>query len=492
MREWTDWGRLLREALDQERLLCGSQAGHWPEVRAVHLRSQHRSIPLVVGLNALFVLLTAGVFRDAAGWPFLCAWVVLNGLWCLHVLRAWARLRRRDYQRARPWAMRRAQMGTAALSLLWSAAVLAWFGHADEVGRNFMVTVVVGAMCVGSLGLSALASAAWCYLLPLTLATAATLALYPGAYVAYELPALGLYALALAWFTLHISRIITTHVLAERRLRSSLHELELTRMHLQRSEQLASLGTLLAGVSHEVNTPLGVAVTACSCVQETLGELRQSSGGQPHAQALLEQAIEGVDMLQNNLARAASLVRGFKQTLVSQVDERMCEFDAVEIARALLANLHPVLCRVPVTPLLSGVSSLRVRSSPGALNQVLTNLLINSAQHAFEGVAKPCIDIEFSEHPGGWLLRYSDNGVGIPPALESRIFEPFFTTRRGRGGTGLGLSIVHNLVTQQLGGELRVSSGEGGGLAFVLELPSEAPDWLEGTRGSGLPRDRLD
>lgn len=472
------WAR-AREGWRAEVVLRTSVDAPWPEVRAQHLRSQHRTIPFVAAVNLVFTLLTAGVFRDDAGWGFLITWVLLQLLWAAYVVSVWWRRRRRTYHFATPWALKRVLIGTLCLSLLWSTAIWVWFSHASDPGRNFMVAIVVGSMCVGALALSFFASAVWTYLLPQTLATAASLTIFPRYYVEFELIALGVYVLVLCWFGWYTSRLFTAHVLAEQQVRASLRELELARNHLHNSEKLASLGALVAGVSHEVNTPLGVAVTACSSVADTLEQLHSSYAAQRLTQRDFEltlgHAIEGVGMLQNNLHRAAKLVASFKQTVISQVDDRLCDFEVMEALRTLLVSLQPVMRRVPVVPVLQGPTRLQVRSYPSALIQVLTNLLMNSALHAFEGVSAPQIVIELADDGDHWTLTYRDNGVGVAPALHQRIFEPFFTTRRGSGGTGLGLNIVYTLVTQRLGGRLEFTSDSAAGLCFRLELPWRAP-----------------
>ena len=159
---------------------------------------------------------------------------------------------------------------------------------------------------------------------------------------------------------------------------------------------------------------------------------------------------------------------------ISGDDDSLTDFEVMETVRTLLVSLQPVMRRVPVVPVLKGPERLKVRSYPSALIQVLTNLMMNSALHAFEGVESPEISIEVADEKDVWTLTYRDNGVGVAPDLHKRIFEPFFTTRRGRGGTGLGLNIVYTLVTQRLGGRLEFWSDSAAGLRFRLDLPLSA------------------
>lgn len=472
-------GAALAQAWEADRVVRRSTEAPWPEVRAMHLRSQHQTVPFVLAVNAAFALLTAGIFTDAAGWAFMLTWLVLHGLWTLYVWVVWRVRQRRPYLLATPWAMSRVLLGAAAVSVLWSVAIWVWFSHADTDGRHFMVAIVVGNLCVGAIAMSSIAAGVVAYVLPQVVAMAISLVVFPRSYVELELLALSLLALVLCWFGAYISGVLTSNLLATRRLEANLRELKLARDQLLNSEKLASLGSLVAGVSHEVNTPLGVAVTACSAVADTLQGMQREYREQTLSQTVFEQAmaqaIDGVDMLQSNLGRAARLIASFKHTVVNQVDDSLSDFDVMEAARTLIVSLQPVMRRVPVVPVLKGPERLRVRSYPSALMQVLTNLMMNSALHAFEGIASPEIEIEVVREQTGWTLSYRDNGVGVAPALHHRLFEPFYTTRRGRGGTGLGLHIVFTLVTQRLGGRLSFWSDASAGLRFRFELPLSAP-----------------
>ncbi len=472
-------GAVWAGAWADDRVVRSATDAPWPEVRAMHLRSQHRTVPFVLTVNLVFTTLTAGIFTDAAGWTFMVSWLLLQYAWVLYVWVVWWRRQREPYRMATPWAMSRVLLGAAVVSVLWSIAIWVWFSHADSEGRHFMVAIVVGNLCVGALAMSSIASGVVAYVLPQVVATAITLVVYPRRYVEFELVALALYAMVLCWFGFYISRVLTANHLSKRRLEVNLRELQMARDQLVNSEKMASLGSLVAGVSHEVNTPLGVAVTACSAVADTLHDMQREYQERVLSQTSFEQtlvhAIDGVDILQNNLNRAARLIASFKYTVVSQVEDRLSDFDVMEVVRTLLVSLQPVMRRVPVTPTLTGPGRLKIRSYPSALLQVLTNLMMNSAMHAFEGVKRPEIDIEITDEQTVWTVTYRDNGVGVAPALHQRIFEPFFTTRRGRGGTGLGLNIVYTLVTQRLGGRLEFWSESAAGLRFRLELPSQAP-----------------
>lgn len=264
-----------------------------------------------------------------------------------------------------------------------------------------------------------------------------------------------------------------------RELSRSLDQLQNARDQLINNERLASLGTLVAGVAHEVNTPLGIAVTAASVVSEALDAIRAQfqadSLTREEFAALMRQANEGQLILVGNLSRAAKLVRDFKQAAASQADETLCEYDIAQTTRALIASLHPETKKIPVQPRFDGPVVLKGLGYPGVLMQVLTNLIMNSVRHGFEGVAQPQITVELCETGDQVELVYRDNGVGVPAALHNRIFEPLFTTRRGRGGTGLGLNIVYNLVTQKMAGQLDFWSAPQRGVTFRMRFALKQP-----------------
>lgn len=278
-----------------------------------------------------------------------------------------------------------------------------------------------------------------------------------------------------------------------RELSRSLDQLQNARDQLINNERLASLGTLVAGVAHEVNTPLGIAVTAASVVSEALDAIRAQfqadSLTREEFASLMRQANEGQLIVVGNLSRAAKLVRDFKQAAANQADETLCEYDIAQTTRALIASLHPETKKIPVQPRFDGPVVLKGVGYPGVLMQVLTNLIMNSVRHAFEGVLQPQIHIELGESGGQVELIYRDNGVGVPAALHNRIFEPLFTTRRGRGGTGLGLNIVYNLVTQKMAGQLDFWSAPQRGVTFRMRFALKQPWESQDTRevASSLP-----
>ncbi len=274
-----------------------------------------------------------------------------------------------------------------------------------------------------------------------------------------------------------------------RELSRSLEQLQNARDQLINNERLASLGTLVAGVAHEVNTPLGIAVTAASVVSEALESMQaqfQANGltreGFAH---LMQQAHDGQNIVVGNLSRAAKLVRDFKQSAANQADETLCEYDIAQTMRALIASLHPETKKVPVQPRFDGPLVLMGVGYPGVLMQVLTNLLMNSVSHAFDGITQPQIHINLTEMGDQVELIYRDNGVGVPAALHTRIFEPLFTTRRGSGGTGLGLNIVYNLVTQKMAGQLDFWSAPQRGVTFRMRFALKQP-WEQQPPQEGL------
>ncbi|HEY0562281.1 MAG TPA: HAMP domain-containing sensor histidine kinase [Methylophilus sp.] len=258
-------------------------------------------------------------------------------------------------------------------------------------------------------------------------------------------------------------------------LTQSINQLKSAQTQLIESEKLAALGGLVAGVAHEVNTPLGVAVTAASVLEETLismqTQLRDESMTEASLKSLIETAIDSQTMLSSNLNRATRLIKDFKMTAVDQLSEKCCEFYVYQVIHALIESLVPVTKKLPVTVKLDCPPDLTMISLPGVLTQVLSNLIMNSIRHAFELILEPQISIAVREDDGTVIIEYRDNGVGVPKSLHERIFEPFFTTKRGKGGSGLGLNIVYNLVLRKLAGRLEFESAPGQGTHFTFYLP---------------------
>ncbi|WED24875.1 ATP-binding protein [Vibrio sp. JC009] len=266
-------------------------------------------------------------------------------------------------------------------------------------------------------------------------------------------------------------------------LKASMENLERTQEKLVESEKLAALGGLVSGVAHEVNTPLGISVTAASIIQEIVTELNKAFEAQTltstQFSALMSRMNDTNAMLEDNLNRAAKLIRDFKQTAVDQVSESRSQFAIQKVLESLLASLHSRTKKVPVEPEIIGDDKLLMNSLPGVLTQVVSNLILNSVNHAFKDAEKPEITLNFTEDGDNVVFEYRDNGCGVDEALHQKIFEPFYTTTRGRGGSGLGLNLVFNLVRQKLKGSLEFDSKPGEGVKFVFKLPKELPLSLE-------------
>ncbi|MGD8110164.1 ATP-binding protein [Vibrio sp. TRT 17S01] len=275
------------------------------------------------------------------------------------------------------------------------------------------------------------------------------------------------------------------HTVAERTidLRNNMKELESTQEKLIESEKLAALGGLVAGVAHEVNTPLGISVTAASVIQDTTktlnGAFESQSLTTDQFASLMQQITASSSMLEQNLNRASRLIRDFKQTAVDQVSESRSQFLVKQVLEALIASLHPETRKVPVIPQIEGDESIMMNSLPGVLTQVVSNLVMNSVNHAFEQTATPEILIKFHLNDNSSInLEYHDNGVGVAKELHHKIFEPFFTSKRGKGGSGLGLNLVFNLVNQKLKGTLSFHSEPDRGVHYTITLPVVLPSEL--------------
>lgn len=267
---------------------------------------------------------------------------------------------------------------------------------------------------------------------------------------------------------------------ANSELQQTLDQLTQTQRQLVESEKLAALGGLVAGVAHEINTPLGVGVTAASHLQvETqamLKKLQAQTMSRGDLDQFLDQARLSSDLVLTNLERASQLVRSFKQVAVDQSSEQRREFKLGEYLREILLSLNPRIRKSQVRVVILCPEDLVLDTYPGALYQIVVNLVINSLVHAFaEDSTDARIGIAAEPDGENIVIDYHDNGCGMSEAVRKRVFEPFFTTRRGSGGSGLGLHIVYNLCTQVLRGSVHCDSTQNQGTHFRLIIPRVAP-----------------
>ncbi|MBZ0222072.1 MAG: PAS domain-containing protein [Dokdonella sp.] len=262
---------------------------------------------------------------------------------------------------------------------------------------------------------------------------------------------------------------------ANAELRNTLERLTLTQRQLLESEKLASLGGLVAGIAHEINTPLGIGVTAASHLQELARTLSRQFASGPVSDADLQAfehgVREGADMILRNLRRADRLVRSFKQVAVDQSSEDRRVIDLGTTLDEILTTLGPRLKKTPHKIELDCAAGIIVETAPGALYQIVSNLVINSLTHAFADTSAGTIQLRAWREGETLCIECGDDGCGMDEAVRKRVFEPFFTTRRGQGGSGLGMHIVYNLVTQVLQGSIECDSAPGQGTRFLIRFP---------------------
>ncbi len=263
---------------------------------------------------------------------------------------------------------------------------------------------------------------------------------------------------------------------ANNELIQTLEKLHQFQRQIVENEKMASLGDMVAGVAHEVNTPIGLGITASTMMLDRLAVIDQQFKDKTLKASAMERFInesrENLNIIYRNLDRAAQLISSFKQVAVDQTSEEAREVNVKQLIEETLMSMRPRLKKVTHTINIDCPETLNVMCKAGPLNQILINLIMNSLIHAFETVENGKIDVIARLTDDQKLkIIYKDNGSGIPTGIRKRIFDPFVTTKRGQGGSGLGMHLVFNLVTQALNGNIKLESEEGNGVEFTLTFP---------------------
>jgi len=284
-------------------------------------------------------------------------------------------------------------------------------------------------------------------------------------------------AVAIARMTADRKLRATKELLEEQNaaLNTALTQLQQAQGELVRQEKLASLGGLVAGVAHEINTPLGICVTATSHLVEELRLTREELGNGDMTEDSLQDFFGIVDqslrIMTTNTQRAAALVRSFKQVAVDQSSGDIRSFNLRTYLNEVLLSLQPKLKGRPVKVEVDCPHDLVLDSYPGAVSQIVTNMVVNSLVHGFEREQAGHIAIRAALDGDMVSFSYTDDGAGMEKESLDKLFDPFFTTKRGSGGSGLGAHILFNLVTGALGGTVHVDSAPGQGLRYALRFP---------------------
>lgn len=251
--------------------------------------------------------------------------------------------------------------------------------------------------------------------------------------------------------------------------------LKYNQQKIYENEKMVALGNLVAGVAHEINTPLGIGVTTSSYMKKINAEsriaLNEGRFSKKDLLEYMESMNESLNLLQYNLERGSRIIQSFKQIAVDQTYEAQEEFNVLQYINSVVVSLVHEYKKSNHTFNIVCEENLAIKSYPGVFAQILTNFIMNSVIHAFNGMENGRIDISAYMEDGMFVLRYSDNGCGISEENLGKIFNPFFTTRKNMGGSGLGLNIVNNLVTKKLNGTISVESQLGKGTAFTIRIP---------------------
>jgi len=246
---------------------------------------------------------------------------------------------------------------------------------------------------------------------------------------------------------------------------------------LVETEKMASLGDLVAGIAHEVNTPIGLGVTASSLLADKLSEIKTAFEDKTLKSSQLRKFLtdgnENVSIIFRNLERAAKLISSFKKVAVDQSSAESRFFNVQGLLDEVLLTLSAKIKSANVVISIICANDLYINSKPGPINQILINLILNSIYHAFEGLEHGTITISVMNLSDQLHINYSDDGIGIDNAMKAKIFAPFTTTKRGSGGSGLGMHLVYNLVTQALDGHIVLEDDIDHGVSFDITFPVE-------------------
>ncbi len=258
-------------------------------------------------------------------------------------------------------------------------------------------------------------------------------------------------------------------------LQHNVDELNRVQQSLIEAEKMAALGGLVAGISHEINTPLGIALTAITHNQDVLIDIEKNLHDKTLKQRALKESINsqqhGYRIILKNLERANNLIGHFKQVAVDQASENLREIHIFEYIQEIVDSMHSLLKHKNIKIHFHGQKNIEVNTYPGPIYQIISNLINNSLLHGFEQQDEGNITISIEISPHKVALRYIDDGIGMNEEMLKRIYEPFVTSKRNQGGSGLGMNIVYNLITQVLEGEINCQSAPGEGVEIEISFP---------------------
>jgi two-component system NtrC family sensor kinase len=263
-------------------------------------------------------------------------------------------------------------------------------------------------------------------------------------------------------------------------LAAALESLKKTQDELVHSEKLAGLGSIVAAVAHELNTPIGNALTVATSFAEKTKEFeRDISQGLKRStlNSFTENVFSAADLLERNLGKASELILSFKNVAIDQTSSKRRKFDLATIFIEIVSTVKPTFKKTGHHIELDLEDGIEMDSYPGAIGQIVTNFINNSVLHAFSETQEGVMKLSCAKGVDGWVkIVFSDDGKGVSHENLKQIFDPFFTTQLGQGGSGLGLNIVHNMVTGLLGGSIVAESAPGEGAVFTVILPVVAPE----------------
>ncbi len=267
----------------------------------------------------------------------------------------------------------------------------------------------------------------------------------------------------------------TTLMNTNKDLKSSIHELSKAQDRLLEAEKMSSLGQLSAEVSHEINTPIGISITSTSYLSDIINKLNQDINDKKLSKRTIDlfiaNAKQSVALLSNNLQRSAELITSFKQVAVDQTNDKVRIICVAKYLDEIIQSIHPKLKKTTHRIKVNCDPHIEIYTHPGAIAQIIINLLINSIIHGFNDINRGEMTIDISLENHQLIIDYRDNGIGLKPDELAQLFNAFYTTKGDKGGTGLGTHIIKNLVEDTLNGSIYAKSEIGQGLSYQITIP---------------------